>query len=441
MVKTVMVLGAGRVARPCVQYILAKGHRVIAVDLSASRIAKVLQNHPLGTPVVADAAVEAGELIRNYRPEVVVCLLPGPFLSEIAEVCVANGVSMVGATYINPRIKALDAQAREKGLQILCEMGLDPGIDHMSATRMIADLHAAGGQIEGFWSVCGALPALESNTNPLGYKLSWDPESLIGASLRSAYIMEEGEVVLIPDGEVYQRPVLHEVNGLGWFEIYANADSRPYVEAYGIPEIRNLFRGTLRYPGWCDLITQMQKLNLFSTSVEEFAGETYASALCKSIGGDQTVPVDKQVADYLHLAEFSLAVKKLEWLGLFAETELPLVRGSWRDIVANAFDEKLQFTTGEKDLVIMQHRYDVLFPNGKRQRNTSTLISLGEVDGDTAIARTTGLPIGIAVDLLLSGSVQEKGVLTPTSKDIYLPSLQELESLGYGFREEVVTYT
>ncbi len=243
--------------------------------------------------------------------------------------------------------------------------------------------------MEGFWSACGALPDLGSNTNPLGYKLSWAPASLIGASKRSARIMVGGSQVGYPDGETYQHPSLVEIDDLGCFEVYANADSLPYIEGYGISGVKDIYRGTLRYPGWCELISAMQQLRLFEEDVRDFSGRTHASLIREAIGvtGAQG-PLGEQVAQYLGLPVYSAVVEKLEWLCLFDETPVAPEKGSIMDVVSRRYAEKLQFSPGERDLVVMRHRYDVFFPEtGKRKRITATMVQTGSVDADTAIHR------------------------------------------------------
>lgn len=437
--KNVLVFGSGSVSRPCVQYLLRKGHRVTVVDISESNVKKTLAGHPNGKAVIADAAAEAGNLIRELQPAVVVCILPKTLTIPVIRTCVDQSVSMVSASYAPDEVVALDAEVKRRGITILCEVGLDPGIDHMSAVPMIREVMAKGGTIEGFWSVCGALPDIASNTNPMGYKLSWAPASLIGASLRSAKIMVDGQVVDLPDGATYQNPFFHEIKDLGWFEVYANANSLPYLEAYGIPEARSIYRGTLRYPGWCDMITQMQKLRLFDTDERSFSGLTYASLMREVVGcGSAATPAIECVAQFLKLEPYSFAVKKLEWLGFFDETALPFERGSMFDVVSELYAKKLQFSQDEQDLVVMQHRFDVSYPGAGRKTHVSTLVSRGDVSGDTAIARTTGLPIGIAAHLIATGAVKSNGVIIPTTPDIYEPSLKELANEGITFTEETI---
>lgn len=435
--KKVLILGAGSVARPCVQYILKKGHHAVCVDTVEENVLRVLDGHPNGTPVVRDAVANVSGLIREHAPDVLVCLLPTVFMVQTARACIEAGVPMVGASYVKDEMRALSASARERGVSILCEMGLDPGIDHMAAVQKIEGVRAAGGIVEGFWSVCGALPDLGSNTNPFGYKLSWAPASLIGASKRSARIMVNGERIDYPGGVTYQHPALVEVGRLGCLETYANADSLPYIEAYDIPSVKNIYRGTLRYPGWCELVSAMQRLRLFDEEARDFSGRTHASLMREAIGASGTGgALAEQVAAYLGLPGYAAVVAKLEWLGLFEETPVTPERGSMMDALSRRYAEKLQFSPGERDLVAMQHRYDVYFPQEeKRRRITTTMIQTGSVDADTAIARTTGIPMGIGAHLILSGEVTQKGVLIPTAREICKPALAALAEEGVTFDE------
>lgn len=435
--KNVLVLGSGSVSRPCVQYLLKHGYKVIVVDISGDNIKRTLAGHPNGTAVVANAADGARELIKKYMPGAVVCLLPTAYMTQTAEICVDERVSMIGASYVKSELRALDGAARAGGVKILCEVGLDPGIDHMSAVAKIREIQAGGGTVESFVSVCGALPDLASNTNPIGYKLSWAPASLIGASKRSARIMADGVKIDLPDGVTYQNAEFFDVAGLGWFESYANADSLPYLAAYGIEEAKTIKRGTLRYFGWCEMITQMQKLNLFDESVRDFSGYTYAS-LIKEITGyaNKGGSAKQYAARFLGVGENALALLKLEWLGLFDETPVSPLKGGLRDVLAGRYAQKLTFSGGEKDLVVMQHEYKAFYQGeNARRKYTSTMIERGSADGDTAIARTTGLPLGIAARLVLSGAVKDDGVLIPTTEDIYRPALSELEKEGIRFTE------
>jgi len=435
-IKRILALGSGSVSRPCVQYLLKRGYEVIVVDLSESSIKRTLACHPNGIGVVRNAVTDAVKLIREYKPELVVCLLPAAYLTQTAAICVSEGISMIGASYVRDELRALDGEARRKGIKILCEVGLDPGIDHMSAAAKIKEIREQGGVIESFISACGALPDFASNTNPIGYKLSWAPASLVGASKRSARIMMGGEKIDLPNGTTYQNAEFFNVAGLGWFEAYANADSIPYLEAYGMEEAKTIKRMTIRYFGWCDMITQMQKLNLFDESERDFSSHTYASLLKELAGGNKAKNTEQSVSEFLGISEKSLVMLKLKWLGFFDDIPVKPQIGSLRGMLSGRYAEKLTFSPGEMDLVVMQHEYRVFYPQtGKRKKYISTMIERGSVDEDTAIARTTGLPLGISAHLVLEGAVKNNGVIIPVTSDIYEPALEELSKEGIRFIE------
>lgn len=438
LLKTVLALGAGRIARPCIQYLLSyPDYKVILVDTVAENLERVLQGHSRGEGVVGDAVGDAALLISKYKPDVVLCLLPTEFMVATARVCVEAGVSMIATSYVSAQMRELDAPAKQKNISILCEMGVDPGIDHFSAMAMIGRIHERGGEVESFWSVCGALPDLSANTNPFGYKLSWAPESLIGASKRDAHILVDGRVITRLQGETYQHPELVEIESLGCFECYANADSTPYREAYGIPEAKNIFRGTLRYIGWCETVSKMLELRLFETDPQDFTGMTLADMTRRQANLSSSVPLKEGVAAFLKIPSYAAIMGRLEWLGLFSDRPVSPQKGSCRDVIRALYLEKLCFAPGEQDLIAMQHRYTVSFPQeGTRKRYVSTMIARGDVNGDTAIARTTGLPLGIGGHLVLNGSVQTKGILIPTLPEVYIPAMKILTEQGISFCEQ-----
>ena len=235
--KKVLVLGAGRIAGPCIQYLLAQdGYEVYVSDIDEANVRRCIGGKSNGHARIGNVMETLPDTLRNISPDVVVCLLPAAFMASAAKACADARVDYVNPSYIKPEIKALDADAKKNGVTLLCELGLDPGIDHMSASKTIDQIHAQGGRVMSFKSWCGALPAPKDNNNPVGYKISWAPASLIGASKREARTVKDGKIIVRPNGETYRYPGLIEIEGLGWFEEYANADSTPYIEKYGIPE-------------------------------------------------------------------------------------------------------------------------------------------------------------------------------------------------------------
>jgi saccharopine dehydrogenase-like NADP-dependent oxidoreductase len=435
--KKVLVFGAGRVARPCVQYLLKDPEiEVVLADALQDNLDRVLAGLLRGRGVRADASA-AGEILDREKPDLAICLLPPAFMVPVARLCVERRIPMVDPSYVKEEMRALDGPAREARVPLLCELGLDPGIDHLSAARTIRRIHRMGGKVESFWSVCGALPAPESNDNPFGYKLSWAPASLVGASKREARILEDGKILVRPAGETFRHVGLTDVAGIGWLEHYANADSLPYVDLYDMPEVRNVYRGTLRYLGWSETIRAMLDLKLFEEDPLDFRGRTYGELLRELAGGEGNAAA--AAGRFLGLPPHSAILKRMEWLGLFDETPIALERGSLRELVSDLYLKKLDFRPGETDLVIMRHRYEALFPaTGKRFRFVSTLVDRGVVGSpeDTSIARTTGLPPAMGARLILSGGLKGRcGVIVPTLPEIYGPILSALEREGIRFDE------
>jgi len=433
----ILILGAGRVARPCVQYLLNNTqHMVTVVDISEGNLKKATAGHPRSQIIVGDAASETEHFLEKLKPDIVINLLPAQFMPTVAKKCIQHSINYVDPSYIKEEMRSLDQAAKEKGVLLLCELGLDPGIDHMSAAKTIKSIHDQGGIVESFWSCCGALPSLCNNNNPFGYKLSWSPEALIGASKRTARFLKNGEIVVLPDGETYKHPSLVDVEGLGCFEEYANADSIPYIDLYGIKEAKEVYRGTFRYPGWCELIAKMNELGLFETTEMELKDMTYREFMAKILGINQNESVKEKLCSVLGRETFSSVFLKLEWLGLLSDEKIPLTKGSPRSVIASLFHKKLVFSKGEKDLVVMEHRYVVNFPEKKTKKLIkSTLVCTDSVDGDTAIAKTTGTPPAIGAMLILEGKVKAKGVQAPVLPEIYEPSLELLEKEGITFTE------
>jgi saccharopine dehydrogenase-like NADP-dependent oxidoreductase len=428
----VLVFGAGRVARPCVQHLLKDpGIRVTVVDMDSANLGRVLENHPRGEGIVANAAAEARDLIARVNPDLVVNLLPAAFMYPVAKLCVEAKKHMVNPSYIKEDMKALDGPAKAAGLTLLCELGLDPGIDHMSAARTVRFIRERGGQVESFRSICGALPSAEANTNPWGYKLSWAPSGLIGASKRDAKVMLDGVVHEWPGGETYEHVHLEETPGLGWFEVYANADSLPYLERYGIPEARTIYRGTIRYVGWCETVVAMNALHLVDEDPQDFTGMTFRGFMARQAGESNPAKAEEAVCRKLGIAPYSAVFERFAWLGLFDDRPLPLEKGSARDVISFLFGEKLVFTENERDLVILKDEMTAFYPeSGKRLRHTSTLVDFGIPGGDTSIARTTGLPPAIGARLILDGTVKARGVMAPVLPEIFEPALKVLEAEG-----------
>ena len=294
-----------------------------------------------------------------------------------------------------------------------------------------------GGKVESFRSICGALPAAEANTNPWGYKLSWAPASLIGASKRDARVLLDGTVQEWKDGKTYEHVHLEETPPLGWFEVYANADSLPYLDCYGIPEAHTIYRGTIRYVGWCETIVAMNALSLVETEEQDFTGMTFKGFMARQAGEADPAKAEEAVCKKFGIGRHSAIFERFAWLGLFDDRLLPIEKGSPRDVISFLFGEKLVYSEGERDLVILKDEIVAFYPeSGKRLKHTSTLVDFGIPGGDTSIARTTGLPPAIAARFILEGVIRATGVLAPVLPEITVPVLAELDREGVVLEEK-----
>jgi saccharopine dehydrogenase-like NADP-dependent oxidoreductase len=437
--KKVLVLGAGRVSRPCVDYLGRLDDTVVHVaDVSEDNLRQTVAGIPGAKTHVCDAGGQEDLLLEEIKPDIVVNLLPPAFMAPIARECLKHRTPLVHPAYLDEETRAMAKDVEAAGLPFVTELGLDPGIDHMSAARTIDRIRKEGGEVESFRSICGAIPSADANTNPWGYKLSSAPASLIGASKRDARVMIDEKVFEWLDGETYEHVFLEEIESLGWFEVYANADSLPYLDIYGIPEAKGIYRGTIRYPGWCETICKMNALGLFEETVHEMEGKTFSSFMAEMAGLEEGRDIVAGLCKKLRLEPYSTVMLRFRWLGLLDDSPVPFAKGSPRDVVSRLFAEKLVYGKAEKDLVILQDEFIASF-SGKDRKKVfrSTLIDVGVPGGDTSIARTTGLPPAIAARFILEGKIRTPGVHIPILPEIYGPVMEELERLGVSLKETV----
>lgn len=436
--KKILVIGAGLVAGPLVKYLLDRtDHGVVVADIEIERARRLVAGHPRGEAKslsIDDRTALGAEI---GRADLVVSMAPYTFHPVIAAAAVEAGRHMVTASYVSPAMRELDGRAREKGVIILNELGLDPGIDHMEAMRIIHEVHGDGGRVLGFTSYCGGLPAPEANTNPFGYKFSWSPRGVLLASKNSARYLKDGRLVTIPAEALFAAPETISMPGLADFEGYPNRDSVSYRDVYGIPEARDILRGTLRYPGWCRTMMKVGQLGLLEeTPVKEWTGKRYRDLAAELAGSGTGEDAKAAVARKLGLEPASDVLGRLEWLGLFSDEAIPVARGSAFDILAARMVERLQYAAGERDMVVLQHVFLAESRDGRRERITSTLIDFGIPHGDSSMSRTVGLPAAIGARLVLEGRIAETGVRVPVTPDIYEPILDELAALGIRFQED-----
>jgi saccharopine dehydrogenase-like NADP-dependent oxidoreductase len=435
--KQVLILGAGAVARPAVGYLLGKeSMEVVVASRNPQKAAALIAGHPGGRAVALDAG-DAPLLERTIAAaDIVVSLLPWTLHPVVAELCLAHGKHMVTTSYVKAEIQAMDREARDKGLIFLNEVGVDPGLDHMSAMQIIDAVRVEGGKIDNFFSYCGGLPALESNNNPLGYKFSWSPEGAMLAATNDGRYMEHGKVYEVPGRDLFKHYWLKSVPGAGVFEAYVNRDALPYLEIYGIEDASGIYRGTLRNVGYCETWDGIKQLGLLNRKMKFDFDQVSPREVLANIVNCPETNVRAGVAAYLKIPEHALTLKKLEWLGLLSDRKLGIGTASVFDMFAYTLKSRLVYDEGEVDLLVMHHEFEAVYPDQPRQRIQSTLIDRGASEGDSSMSRTVGYPAGIAASLIAEGRIAQTGVLRPVSAEIYTPVLAECGRLGIHFKEQ-----
>ncbi|MDY9921067.1 MAG: saccharopine dehydrogenase C-terminal domain-containing protein [Synergistota bacterium] len=435
--KTIFVLGAGMVSAPCVDYLVRKANcKVVVGDISTMNLGMINSKFPMAETIKVNVEENINDVFERYSPYVVINLMPPAFNDTIAKLCLEKQIHHVHPNYVSKETLSLNSECKKHGLVFITELGLDPGIDHMSAAKKINEIHSKNGMVCSYVSNCGALPAIDSNNNPWGYKLSWSPSSLIGASKRTARILNKSKEYYWPDGNTYEHVEICEVPGLGTFEKYANGDSIPYREFYDIPEAETIYRGTVRYPGWCETICYMNMLGFFELDKKDTQGMTFAEFTARQAGRDNDP--ETALCDFLNLKPWSAFILRMKWLGFFEDRPLPFDKASPRDVVTVLFSEKLVFDEKERDLVILMDEIKVKNQNGSYTKYISTLIDHGIPGKWTSIARTTGIPPAIAAKFILDGKISIPGVHVPTISEIYVPILEELKSEGIEMNEKII---
>jgi len=437
MEKKVLVLGAGYVAGPLVRYLLeGAGCRVSVATRTVSKAERIVDGHPKGEALkfTIDESEKLRELVRNA--DIVVSLLPYTHHITVAKVCLDEGKHLVTTSYVRDEMRELDGAVKDKGLLFLNECGLDPGLDHMSAMRFIHKIEDEGGELVEFHSYCGGLPAPDAKDNPFAYKVSWSPKGVLLACKREAKFLKDGEVVVIPGDELYSDYDVVEIGELGEFEAYPNGDSLPYLEKYGIEGVKTLIRGTYRYPGWCSTWWWIKKLGWLDESERDLSGKTYKAVMRELVGADAESDIVVRVADRTGLSPDDPVIERMQWLGLFDARPIPPNCSSLIDALVPLMEEKMAYGSGERDMIILRHRFVWKDAEGKMRNSHSTFIGYGEPDGMTIMAKTVGLPAAIATEAILEGKIELVGVQIPTVPELYEPILTQLEKEGITFVEE-----
>jgi len=434
--KKILILGAGMVAPPAIKYFLNNtDYRIVVVDQVYSKAEKLAGNSERTEALklnINDVKKVDEEI---SRADAVISVLPYTFHPEIAEYCIKQRKHLITASYVSDSMRKLNKRAKAVGVILLNEIGLDPGLDHMEAMRIIHKIKDEGGQIDCFLSFCGGLPAPEANTNPLGYKFSWSPLGVLLAGKNPAKYLKNGINVQVAPEDLFKNPLKINIEGIGELDGYPNRNSLPYIDIYGIQSAKTMLRGTLRYKGWCAFMQAAVDIGLLEEESKNRKGCSYESMMRELIQDAGNADIKTALSDFLHLDIESDVIKAFEWLGFFQKKPLPLVSGSALDILMQNLQAKLQYKKGERDMIILQHLFHAQYPDGRGKKIASSLIDFGIPDGDSSMARTVGLPLAIGARLVLEEKIKETGVQIPVIPQIYRPVLKELNTLGIGFKE------
>jgi len=436
-VKRILVLGAGLVARPLLRYLLRfPEYRLLVATDDPERAAHQMGDHPRGRSQRLDVR-DAGALAPLVaEADLVVSLLPADLNPLVARQCVTARKPLVNSSYVSAGLRALDEEARREGVLLLCEAGLDPGIDHMSAMATIRRIHHAGGRIVRFLSACGGFPAQDANTNPWGYKFSWSPRSVLTAAMQPARFLLAGSEVTLAAGEAPANSWPMALDDEGIYEVYPNRDSILYREAYGAVETASFMRATLRYRGWCAAIDAARRLGFFDREEIDWpAGSTYRGFVARRMNLAEGEGLIVGVAESLGVDPDDDGLACLEWTGLLSERPVPRRRGAPFDVLADRLFRMMSYRPGERDRVVLEHVIDVDYPDGAREQVRSRLARTGDPWGDSAMATTVSLTAAAAAHLILERGVQAVGVQIPTLREIYEPVLEVLAERGIALVE------
>jgi len=434
--KKILVLGAGLVTRPLVRYLLNQPDFYVTVaSRTRSKAEAIVAGHPCGATLALDVSDEAALESAIASHDLSISMLPYVHHPTVARLCIKHRKHMVTTSYVSEAMRAMDDAAREAGIIILNEIGVDPGIDHMSAMRVIDRIHAHNGRVLSFTSWCGGLPAPEANTNPLGYKFSWSPRGVLLAAKNPARFLKDGQVVEIPGEKLFDHYEIVPIESLGDFEGHGNRNALPYIDTYGIPETKSMFRGTLRNIGWCPTMKRIVELGLLDTTErDDLAGLTFAQLTAQLIGQPDATDLKAAVAARLGLERDSQVMHNLEWLGLFGNDPVPAEK-TLLDVLTAQMLKLMAYQPGERDMLIQQHEIIAEYPDHK-EKTVATMIDFGIPYGDTSMSRTVGLPAAIGTRLILEGQIQEVGVHIPVKPVFYEPVLNELAELGIALTEK-----
>ena len=442
MARCILVVGAGKSTSYLLDYLLDKTReerlKIIIADKNPEGIPDKLHTHPDTEVIGLDVADQASRIAQVTKADIVISMLPPRLHLEVAKDCLEAGKNLITASYISEGMRKMDAAVRGKGLVFMNEIGLDPGIDHMSAMQVIDRIKAAGGRMLLFESFTGGLVAPQSDDNLWNYKFTWNPRNVVIAGQGgAAKFIQEGTYKYIPYHKLFRRTEFLEVEGYGAFEAYANRDSLSYRKAYGLEDTLTLYRGTMRRIGFSRGWNIFVQLGMTDDSyrIENSRGMSYREFTNLFLPYSPTDSVELKLRHYLKIDQDDNLWGKLLELNIFdSERKITVQDGSPAQILQEILEESWTLKPEDRDMIVMYHKFGYEL-NGARLQLDSNMVVIGESVRHTAMAKTVGLPVGIATLLILNGQIKTPGVQIPIHREVYEPVLKALESYGIRFRE------
>ena len=442
--KKIVIFGAGRSSTSLIEYLLSIAEEqnllITLLDYNEELAKSKINNHKFGEAHFIDANNPNERLKFIKESQLVISMLPAHMHLGIVKDAIHEKVHVITPSYVTEEIRSLNVDAQNNDVLILNEMGLDPGIDHMSAKKIIDEIEDNGGKLTGFESFTGGLVAPESDDNPWNYKFTWNPRNVVLAGQGgAAKFIQEGKYKYIPYNKLFRRTEIIEIEGYGKFEGYANRDSLRYRSVYGLNEIPTMYRGTLRKIGFCRAWNVFVQLGLTDDSyvIEGSENMTNRDFINSFLAYNPHDSVELKLRHYLGIEQDDYIWEKLVWLGLFEDKKIGLKNATPAQILQKILQNKWSLREEDKDMIVMWHKFN-FSQKGVDKEIRSHMVYIGKDTQFTAMSDTVGLPLGIAAKLLLSGKIKGRGVKLPIEREIYLPVLSELEQLGITFEEKEV---
>ncbi|MDX1326549.1 MAG: saccharopine dehydrogenase family protein [Arenibacter sp.] len=447
MLRKIVILGAGKSTSYLLDYLIAKSEeeklQLTICDLNPEGLPDNVKNHKAVNTLKLDIfdATERSNIIKNC--DLVISMLPARLHIIVAKDCLTHRKHLVTASYVSDEVQALDAQVKERGLVFMNEIGVDPGIDHMSAMQAIDKIRCRGGKILLFESFTGGLVAPESDNNLWNYKFTWNPRNVVLAGQGgAAKFLQEGTYKYIPYHKLFRRTEFMDIEGYGKFEAYANRDSLKYRGTYGLDDVLTLYRGTMRRVGFSKAWNMFVQMGMTDDSytIKNSEGMSYREFVNLFLSYSPTDSVELKMRHYLKIDQDDIMWEKLLELNLFDDKKkITLKNATPAQILQQILEESWTLGEQDKDMIVMYHKFGYLL-NGKKEQIDTNMVAIGEDRIHTAMAKTVGLPVAIAALFILNKKITTPGVQIPIKKEVYEPILKELEQFGIAFKEHQVPY-